>query len=175
MLRTLPNKWLLLLVSIFLPTQLSNDISHLFTPAQFASTVHPHTLRPLEVASTILGPTLPLKAPPSHVSRLPPAIPPQAKNIIRDIESQDYDEPYYSPPPIRIWANNKQWQESTKFELPELKGIYGTYAVLDWLQDTEHILKSFGVPNDGRVIVVVSRFRDIAATCWLSLCTHAKN
>lgn len=82
-----------------------------------------HTLRPLEVASTILGSTLPLKAPTSHVIRLPQDIPPQAKNIIRDIESQGYDEPYYSPPPIQIWANNKQWQESTKFELPELKGI----------------------------------------------------
>lgn len=37
-----------------------------------------HTLRPLEVASTILGSTLPLKAPTSHVIRLPQAIPPQA-------------------------------------------------------------------------------------------------
>lgn len=54
--------------------QLSNDISSLLISIQSASTVHPHTSRPLEDAPKVPGPAISLKAPPSYINHLPLAI-----------------------------------------------------------------------------------------------------
>lgn len=68
--------------------QLSNDISSLLISIQSASTVYPHTSRPLEVAPKVPGLAISPKAPPSYINHLPLAIPRQVRNIIQNMERQ---------------------------------------------------------------------------------------
>lgn len=143
---TIINSCVDLLASKF--QQLSNDISSLLISIQYASTVHPHTSKPLEVAPKVPGPAISPKAPLSYIIHLPPAIPRQVRNIIRNIESQGCEI-------LETQVLNNCFH-STSFEAYTLEGTNTTIEephgdILDLVIKKELEESSFSLLEDIRV------------------------
>ena len=71
---------------------------------------------------------------------------------------------------------DNRWETSFRVDIPEFHGGIRGDTLLDWLVVVEEILEFKGVPEDKRVALVATRFRDHAASWWQQTkLTRARN
>ncbi|KAK9122071.1 hypothetical protein Syun_019688 [Stephania yunnanensis] len=89
---------------------------------------------------------------------------------VRD-SSIEGDDEYVEAPrrryrPRAVEDDRRRWESGMKTEVPEFHGTLQPEEFLDWLASVEEVLEFKGVPEDKRVQLVATRFRNRAMAWW---------
>ncbi|KAK9150784.1 hypothetical protein Syun_009093 [Stephania yunnanensis] len=68
--------------------------------------------------------------------------------------------------PRAVEDDRRRWESGMKTEVPEFHGTLQPEEFLDWLASVEEVLEFKGVPEDKRVQLVATRFRNRAMAWW---------
>mgnify|MGYP006878810653 FL=1 len=82
-------------------------------------------------------------------------------------ETEVYDDlPPRHKPHMHVEKDRRFWEAGMRLEIPEFHGSLQPEEFLDWLAVVEEILEFKGVPEDKRMQLVATQFRNRATAWW---------
>ncbi|KAK9158464.1 hypothetical protein Scep_005038 [Stephania cephalantha] len=88
----------------------------------------------------------------------------------RDSSTEGEDEYVEAPRrryrPRAVEDDRRRWESGLKTDIPEFHGTLQPEEFLEWLASVEEVIEFKGVPEDKRVQLVATRFRNRATAWW---------